>query len=181
VELDKAYRLLSPRLVVLITTKGRDGTIDVAPFSFAGPLSFDEPLVYFAVGRGGKTTERNVREIPEFVMNVVGEEFAEQAVKCERKPEDGDKFKAYGLHTVKSKEVSVPGVQECKIRLECKVKDIIDIKGSDHLLVVGRVVHAHCEELAGDMPVLDKIKPLMHVSGGEFRKLGERMFVKRVR
>ena len=58
---NKAYKLLSPRIVILVTTVDEKGRINAAPYSFCGPLEFSPPLVYFAA-RPFQDTYKNIRK-----------------------------------------------------------------------------------------------------------------------
>ncbi len=41
---ERALWLLSPRLVVLVTTMNKEGKVNAAPYSFVGPVSINPPL-----------------------------------------------------------------------------------------------------------------------------------------
>jgi flavin reductase (DIM6/NTAB) family NADH-FMN oxidoreductase RutF len=178
VPLDKSIKVLSPRITFLITSIDEKGSTNAAPFSWVNGISMNPPMLYIGVMTGNKGTLPNIRTKREFVANLVSEEFAEKAVMCEMKSED--KMKQSGLSLIDSEAVSVPGIKEAKVRLECKLVKLIDIEGADHVLVIGEVVNAFCEYLTDkDLPELDKIKPLMHVSGEEFRGVGKEINLKR--
>ncbi len=175
---DKSTKLLSPRITFLVTTVDEKGEVNVAPFSWVNAISMNPPMLFVGIGRKNKGTLPNIEERKEFVANLVSEDFAEKAIMCEMKCED--KLKESGLNLVDSEAVSVPGIKEAKIRLECKFIKTIDVEGADHLLVVGEVVSAFCESVTdNDNPDMDKIKPLMHISGEEFRSVGENIRLKR--
>ena len=72
-----------------------------------------------------------------------------------------------------SKEIKVPRIKESKAVLECKVTRFLEYDG-DHIILVGRVVHAEAEEGG-----LDEINPLLHDSGEKFRNVGKEIILKR--
>ena len=169
--------LISPRVVALITTMDNLGKANAAPFSFVGPLSFDPPLVYFAIGPG-KRTLKNVLETKEFVMNIVSESFGQKAVNCAlRADEYVDKMKKSGLETKRSKHVKPPSIKGSPVILECQVTEFIEPKESDHVVVVGKVVHAECAKTKDGHPDIKDI--LMHIGKDSYTVAGKEITLKR--
>jgi len=178
---EKALWLLSPRLTVLVTTMSKGGKVNAAPFSFVGPISIEPPLCYVSVGKANKDTEAFARETKQFVINLVSETFAQQAINCEAKlPRGTNELEVFGLHMRPSKKVAVPSVKEAPATVECELTEVIDPKDSDHLLLIGRVVAGTCMYLREQAkPDLDAMKLIMHVAKEHFRKVGERVDYKR--
>ncbi len=169
-----AIRLIYPRLTVLVTTIDDKGNINAAPYSWIVPVSFDPPLVSIGIGSKEKHTYINAKRSGEFVVNVVSEDFAQQAVNCEEKHIPGDDLlKKNRLYAIPSEKVDVPKVKESRAVLECRVKDFVEIEGSDHVLLIGEVVAA---QSAGD---IDDIRPLLHCSGDRFRSVGKEIILER--
>lgn len=178
--LSRAMRLISPRLTVLVNTVDKRGNLNSAPYSWVYPLSFNPPLIGIGIGGKHKHTYLNAKETGEFVVCVVSEDFAQQAVNCEERHEPGENLlEKNGLHAEESEKVSVPRVKESRAVLECKVKNFLEF-GGDHLILVGEVVHVEAEAENGN-PNLDRIKPLLHVSGEKFRAVGREILLKRFR
>ena len=90
----EAYKLLVstvvPRPIALATTVDRDGRVNAAPFSFFNAVSSRPPVVVLGISPGEsasyddgyKDTERNIRDIGEFVVNLVDEAIAERMNLC---------------------------------------------------------------------------------------------------
>lgn len=176
IPLNDAVRLISPRIIALITTIDSNGNVNGAPYSFVAPVSFNPPLVYVGIGGKYKHTYINAKATGEFVINIVSEDFGQQAVNCEARHKPGeDLLKKNGLGISPSQKVKPPRVKESGAVLECKVKDMIEIPGSDHILMIGEIVTA---ESAGG---LDEIKPLLHEGGSRFRSVGKGITLKRSR
>jgi flavin reductase (DIM6/NTAB) family NADH-FMN oxidoreductase RutF len=174
VPLSKSVRLISPRLTVLINTVDEKGELNSSPYSWIFPLSFNPPLIGVGIGGKHKLSYINSKKTGEFVVCVVSEDFGQQAVNCEKSHNPGDKlWEKHGLHVKKSKEVKVPRIREAKVILECKVTQFLEYDG-DHIILVGRVVHAEAEEGG-----LDEINPLLHDSGEKFRNVGKEIILKR--
>lgn len=179
IPLTKAVKLISPRVTVLVNTLDRYGNLNSAPYSWVYPLSFNPPLIGIGIGGKNKHTYINSKDLGEFVVCVVSEDFAQQAVNCEEKhkPEE-NLLEKNGLHAEASKKVKVPRVKESKAVLECKTKAFLEY-GGDHLILVGEVVYAEAEAINNEIN-LDSIKPLLHVSGEKFRAVGKEIILKRL-
>lgn len=173
---EKALWLLSPRITALVTTMGKNGKVNAAPYSFVGPLSISPPMCYVSVGHG-KDTEAFARETHEFVINLVSRDFAQRAVNCEAKlPRGESELEKFGLHEKKSSLVSVPSIKEAHAVLECRLTEIIEPRKSDHVLLVGRVLGGKCDfEREEHKPDLGKLNLVMHVGGSHFREVGGRI------
>jgi flavin reductase (DIM6/NTAB) family NADH-FMN oxidoreductase RutF len=174
ISLSESVKLISPRLTVLVNTLDEKGGLNSSPYSWIYPLSFDPPLIGVGIGGKHKLSYVNSKRTGEFVVCVVSVDFGEQAVSCEETHEPGDKlWEKHGLHTQESEKVKVPRIRESRAVLECKVTQFLEYDG-DHVILVGKVVYA--EALEGD---LDEINPLLHDSGVEFRKVGNKIILKR--
>ena len=71
------HSCIIPRPIGWITTLGRDGVVNLAPFSFFNGVLSSPPMVMFCCsapfggGRAAKDTLINVEETGEFVVNMV--------------------------------------------------------------------------------------------------------------
>ena len=82
---ERAYTLLAslvtPRPIAWVTTLGPDGVVNLAPFSFFNLLGANPPILGFCPGDRddgtSKDTARNIRQMHEFVVNLVDEATAE--------------------------------------------------------------------------------------------------------
>jgi len=178
VPLNKVTRLISPRIVVLVTTVDKEGRINAAPYSFFGTFSFDPPMLYIGV-RSFQHTYQNIKNTGEFVINIVGEDFSQQAVDCEKRyPIGVNELEKVGLHWYDSEIVKAPRVKEAKVHLECKFVKEIDV--GDHIIIVGEIVAADAEGLKDDYtPDLMKLKTIMHMTGEYFYSVGEEIKLER--
>ena len=175
IPLSKSVRLISPRLTVLVNTLDEEGELNSSPYSWIFPLSFDPPLIGVGIGSKHKLSYINSKRTGEFVVCVVSVDFGPQAVNCEESHKHGDKlWEKQGLHAEKSEKVDVPRIREAKAILECKVDRFIELEG-DHVILVGKVLHAESEE------GLDDINPILHDSGEKFRSIGKEIILKRRR
>jgi len=152
---------LFPRIVVLITTTNKKGKPNVMTASFVMPLSFDPKYVAFAIG-GDRLTFKNLREVPEFGLNILKENMKKEAEICgSYSGVEKNKFELANLVVEDSKFIRPPLIKYCPISFECKVEEMK--KFGDHYLVVGKVVNEKIREI--------DFRPLLHKAKGEFPKI----------
>jgi len=149
-----SYRLMAslvtPRPIGWISTMGKDGSVNLAPFSFYNAVSGRPPTLLISLSpREGveKDTLRNCRETGEFAASVVDASLAEKMNETARNcPYGVNEFELAGLTQAPSVEIKPPWVAEAKAAMEAKVTQIIPIEGSTSVMILGRVVHFHLRE-----------------------------------
>lgn len=178
------YRLLlstvAPRPIAWVSTRSKDGSHNLAPFSFFQALCGTPPLVMLSIGKrkgAPKDTLRNVQETGEFVINLVPETLAEQmnVTSGEYGPEV-DEIALARLTPVSAHVVSVPRVAESPVNVECKLSQIVPVDGSDYFIVVGQIVMWHVAEglLAPDGLIdIARVRPVARLARDEYVKFGE--------
>tara|TARA_Y100000310_G_scaffold324064_1_gene385441 strand:- start:48 stop:578 length:531 start_codon:yes stop_codon:yes gene_type:complete len=173
IPLEKAARLIYPRLTVLVTTKSSEGKNNAAPYSWIAPVSFKPPMVYLGIQRRETLTIKNMRETKEFVVNIVTKDWAKKAIYCGNK--DENKIENSGLEFKESKIVKAPTVKDTKIALECKLHEIIETEKVDHYIVIGEIVNAEKD------PEIKDDEITLHKSGSTFVTPGTEFEVERKR
>ena len=145
------YKLLSstitPRPIAWVSTIGRDGTLNAAPFSFFNVFGEDPPVLAFAINSRSiddlKDTGNNVRFQQEFVVNLVSEELLEQMnITAIEFGSDVNEFVEAGLTPAPSTKVRTPRIAESPVSLECRLMMIIEL-GMARSLVLGEVLSMH--------------------------------------
>ncbi|MDA8048698.1 MAG: flavin reductase family protein [Rhodospirillales bacterium] len=159
---ENRYKLLVstvvPRPIAWVVTLDLEGRVNAAPFSFFNAVSQDPPVVVIGIGGRGpgrsKDTAVNIRNRPEFVVNLVNadEAAAMNVTAIEWEPEVRELEEA-GLTTIPSVKVKPPRIAESPVALEC-VKHVTVELGIDRSVVFGRVVAMHVRDDA----VLDAAK-----------------------
>jgi flavin reductase (DIM6/NTAB) family NADH-FMN oxidoreductase RutF len=155
-----AYKLLAatimPRPIAWIVTRGRDGGLNAAPFSFFNAMGSAPPTI--AVGilavpdRGFKDTARNILETGEFVVNLVPERLVQAMnVTAVDAPAGIDELELAELATVPSSRVRPPRIAESPVAFECVSLSSV-VTGPGQVAVIGRVLTVHVE----DCYVLDR-------------------------
>ena len=96
-----------------------------------------------------KHTLENLKEVPEVVINIVDYNMVQQVSlsSCEY-PKEVNEFEKSGLTPESAVMVTPPLVKESKIKLECKVNQIIPLgtEGGAGNLVVAEVLMMHIDE-----------------------------------
>ena len=169
IDIRNFWKLMSPRLTVLITTVDAKGKPDVSPFSFVSPVSFDPPLLMVAIGIN-KHSYWNLMRKREFVVNIPTEKMLEKVwIAGEKWDEEVSKIERAGLQTEKSEKVGPPRLSECVAHIECYLDDAK--KYGDHVIIIGRVVAVGVNEDFVDEDgrlKVDLVRPPLHVSENVF-------------
>lgn len=180
------YKLLIgsiiPRPIAFVTSMSKEGTLNGAPFSYFNIVSANPPMISLAIQRNQgerKDTARNIIESKEFVVHIVDEQNVEKVNKTAANlpPEDSEIERAQ-LTPVESVKISVPGVKEAKIRMECLLEQSLELGGSDAPgcdLIIGKVVQFHITE---DIYENGRINPgglgaVSRLAGNDYAKIGE--------
>ncbi|POO57617.1 flavin reductase family protein [Agrobacterium rosae] len=148
---DPFKAIVSPRPIGWIGSKGREGSLNLAPYSFFNAVSDTPKLIMFS-SSGHKHSVRNVEESGVFTANLVSRNLVEQMNASSAPVEYGmNEFEIAGLTAKQGELVDAPYVAEAFAALECRVTQIIrpiDINGveSESWVVFGQVVGIHISE-----------------------------------
>ncbi len=139
-----------PRPIALVSTISADGAVNLAPFSFANAVCANPPAVMFSpanLGDGSaKDTVRNLREVGEFVFNVVPHDMKDAMNETSAPyPPGVSEFEATGLTPLPSRFVRPPRVAESPVQMECKLLQIVPIGEGPYggNVCIGEVVCFH--------------------------------------
>ena len=186
------YKLLSgsviPRPVAFVTTQDKDGNLNAAPFSFFNVVCSAPPMIMISTARSQgkrKDTSLNIEETGSFVVHITDEMTVEQINKTAA-PIDRtlNELERTQLTCVKSEVVPVPGVEQAKIRMECKLNQIVTLgdaqEGSD--LIIGEVVMYHIDEAVYfDDSKIDAqaLAPVARLAGNDYAALVQSFTINR--
>jgi len=167
--MEEFWKILAPRITVLVTTMDAKGKADVSPFSFVSPVSFNPPLLMIAVG-ANKHSYWSIMQKKEFVINIPTENMLEKIwIAGGKWDKEVSKIERAGLKTEPSEKVGPPRLSECVASLECYVEDAK--KYGDHIIIVARVIKVHVKEEFVDEEgrlKVDLVRPPLHVSDNLF-------------
>ncbi len=149
--------LVAPRPIAWVSSLGRDGARNLAPFSFFGAFSFDPPTIGLGPGsRQGvnKDSLHNIKATGEFVVNLVNRRLAETANACsgEFGPEV-DEWEVAGVEGLASDVVAPMRVAQAPAAFECRVRQVLELGDEDrssNSLVVAWIVRIHVDDEAID-------------------------------
>lgn len=114
-------RLLGFTPVILITTVGKDGSVNAAPHGWVTVVDYDPPQLLFSVNIR-HDTYRNVIETKEFVVNIPGADMIREIwVTQKRFPYGTNELEEANLTAFPSEKVKPPRIKECKAHIECRV------------------------------------------------------------
>ena len=145
---DPFNALVAPRPIGWISSRSRDGVLNLAPYSFFNAFNYKPPLVGFA-SIGYKDSVRNIEETGEFGWNLATRPLAEAMNQsCAAVGPEVDEFQLAGLTPEPSRVIGVPRVKETPVSLECRVSQILRLTGADGTetdtwMVFGEVVGVH--------------------------------------
>ncbi len=163
------WKVMSPRLTVLVTTMDSKGNVDVSPFSFVTPVSFEPPLLMVAMALN-KHAYNDILMKKEFVVNIPTEKLLEKVwIAGGSYDPDVSKIEKAGLAVVKSKKVGPPSLSECVASIECYLEDARKI--GDHVAIIGKIVAMHINEEFVDSEgrlKVDMVRPPLHVADNLF-------------
>ena len=174
---------VAPRPIAFASTVSAEGVVNLSPFSFFNVMSMDPPILVFSPTSRGrdnseKDTLRNVRAVPEVVINLCDYPLVEQlSLASAEYPAGVNEFAKAGLTEAASGQVRPPRVAECPVAFECVVEQIIALgTGPGHgSLVVCRVVQAHVREaiLLDGRPGIDphKYEAVSRLGGDWYSRL----------
>ena len=149
---DPFKAIVAPRPIGWISTRGPEGELNLAPYSFFNAIGENPPMVAFS-STGAKDSATFARE-GEFVWNLATWALREQMNLTSARLERGEsEFEHAGLEPAPSRLVAPPRVAESPCALECRVVHSVqlnDVDGApaDQYLVVGQVIGVHIDEAA---------------------------------
>ena len=151
--IDPFKAVVVPRPIGWISTLGRDGVVNLAPFSFFNAVCEDPPVVMFASGGARsadrrKDSHRNAEETGEFVVNLATYALREAVrISSAAVASDVDEMALAGLERLPSRKVRPPRVAASPVHLECTYYKTVPIEISAaedaSVMVLGRVVGIH--------------------------------------
>ena len=170
-----------PRPIAFVSTISKQGTHNIAPFSYFNGVCSKPPTIMFAPARRGwdgneKDTLANIRDSNQFVVNIVSESFAEQMVKCSTDFDSNvDEFEISGLNAKSSDKVKPPRLLESKVSFECELNQIVEIGKGDAgsgFVVIGTIVLFHIDDdvYKDGHILLDKLEPLGRLAGNKYTR-----------
>jgi flavin reductase (DIM6/NTAB) family NADH-FMN oxidoreductase RutF len=169
---------IGPRPIAFASTMNAAGQANLAPFSFFNVFSANPPILIFSPARSGRTNEtkdtyKNVKELPEVVINVVNFDIVHQMslASSPYSPEISE-FEKAGLTAIPSETIRPFRVAEAPVQFECRVNEVKELgfEGGAGNLIICEVLRMHVrEDLIDEKGLIDQHKiDLVSRMGGDW-------------
>lgn len=167
-----------PRPIAWVSSQGKSGVLNLAPFSFFNAFSADPPIIGLGIGMKRKKLEdrstkfvpkdtlANIIETEEFVVNVVSLPLAEKMnLSSAEFDQSISEFEQTELTPEPSTQIGPPRVREALVSMECRLYQRIELPKSN--IVLGRVVciHVNDEVWDGSGIIHDRLQPIGRLGG----------------
>jgi len=145
--------IVTPRPIGWISTRGNDGSENLAPYSFFNAVAYVPPQVMFASTSakadrdGTKDSVSNIRETGVFCVNIV--EYAMKDVMNRTSgpwPKEVDEFELAEIARTECETIACSRVAAAPASLECRLTDIVTLRGEANYLVLGEVIGVHMRD-----------------------------------
>ncbi len=145
--------IIAPRPIGWISTRSADGIDNLAPYSFFNGVAYQPPQVMFSTTGSkpdrlrGKDTLGNIEQTGVFCVNVVEEEgLQEMNATSAAFPAGTDEFAAGKVTKAACKEITCSRVALAPAALECRMTQVVKLRGDDNFVVFGEVVGVHMRD-----------------------------------
>jgi flavin reductase (DIM6/NTAB) family NADH-FMN oxidoreductase RutF len=180
--------VVTPRPIGWISTRAADGAENLAPYSFFNGVADTPPQVMFSstsakADRGDtKDSVANIRETGVFCVNVV--EYAAREVMNTTSgpwPREVDEFDHAGIRRAECEAIPCSRVADAPASLECRMTQIIALKGVANFLVLGEVVGVHLRDdcLKDGIFDITTYQPLTRLGYRDYSRITEVFSLKR--
>lgn len=145
-----------PRPISWISTVGRDGVFNLAPYALSSVVS-TEPVIFQFCARTETDSWRNAQQTGSFVVNMTSVGLKKAVFESSQKfgPEV-DEFAEVGMTAVPSVVVDAPRVGEAAISFECKTVGE-HVIGSSRM-TLGELVYIHVrDDVVADDGLIDAL------------------------
>ena len=165
---------LYPLPAVLVSC-GNGPESNIITLAWAGTVCSQPPMIGIGV-RPSRHSHQLIKALGEFVVNLPTSDQVGWVDHCGMvSGRDEDKWAACGFTRVSGREVTVPLIAECPVKIECQLRQTVSL--GSHDLFRGEIVAIHMDEEALDEKGRlehSTAEPFAYVNG-EYRRLGERL------
>ena len=124
--------IVVPRPIAFITSKGLNGVINAAPFSYFNVVCTEPHIVSIAIQqRNGKRkdTARNIFESKEFVINICSLNLAKSvSIAGGDFPPEKSEIGLANLSLLPSQKISVPRIANTLVQMECVLDQSVTLE-----------------------------------------------------
>ncbi|MEC8375381.1 MAG: flavin reductase family protein [Pseudomonadota bacterium] len=186
---DPFNAIIAPRPIGWISTRSKEGALNLAPYSFFNALNYTPPIIGFS-SVGDKDSLKNASDTGEFCWNLVSKHLVEAMNETSRPlPRGESEFEAAGLEWASGNVIDAPRVKASLVSMECQVTDIVQLKGAageavNSWFIMGEVVGVHIDKSLIEDGVYNTLKgnPVMRGGGpGDYFGISEDNFFELLR
>jgi flavin reductase (DIM6/NTAB) family NADH-FMN oxidoreductase RutF len=142
--------VVTPRPIGWISTRGADGSENLAPYSFFNAVAYVPPQVMFAStsakeDRGDtKDSISNIRETGFFCVNIVSYALRDvMNLSSGPWPKEIDEFDHAGIERAPCETIPCSRVKTAPANLECRLTQIVRLPGAANFVAFGEVTGIH--------------------------------------
>lgn len=133
---------LAPVPVVLVSC-GEKEKANITTIAWTGIINSEPPLLYVSIRRTRYSYDI-IKERKEFALNIPDIHLIWETDYCgTRSGKEMDKFEVCGFTKEECKSIQAPGIRECPITIECKLKEIKPL--GSHDMFIAEVVGVNCD------------------------------------
>lgn len=134
----KAGNMLNPVPAVMVSVSDGNGKNNIITVAWAGTICTNPPMLSISV-RPERYSYEMIKSTKEFVVNLTTRDLVRACDYCGvTSGRDVDKFEKMKLTPIKLPNVSVPGIKESPVNIECRVKKIEEL--GSHTMFIADVV-----------------------------------------
>ncbi|QOL81151.1 flavin reductase family protein [Pseudooceanicola spongiae] len=174
--------IVTPRPIGWISTRDGNGLDNLAPYSFFNAIADTPPQVMFSSLSSkadrdfGKDSVSNIRDTGVFCVNIV--EFAlrdAMNASSAHLPAGEDEFAHAGLEKAECETINCPRVAAAPAALECRMTQMIELKGDSNILVLGEVTGVYMRDncLIDGIFDITTYKPLSRLGYRDYAAISE--------
>ena len=171
----KAGNMLYPLPAVMVSVSDGNGKNNIITVTWAGTICTNPPMLSISV-RPERYSYEMIKSTKEFVVNLTTKDLVRACDYCGvTSGRDVGKFEKMKLTPIKLPNVSVPGIKESPVNIECRVKKIEELGSHTMFIadVVGVTVDDEYMDENGKFNINDT--GLVMYSHGEYFVMGEKL------
>lgn len=171
----KAGNMLNPVPAVMVSVSDGNGKNNIITVAWAGTICTNPPMLSISV-RPERYSYEMIKSTKEFVVNLTTKDLVRACDYCGvTSGRDVDKYEKMKLTPIKLPNVSVPGIKESPVNIECRVKKIEELGSHTMFIadVVGVTVDDEYMDEKGKFNINDT--GLVMYSHGEYFVMGEKL------
>ena len=171
----KAGNMLNPVPAVMVSVSDGNGKNNIITVAWAGTICTNPPMLSISV-RPERYSYEMIKSTKEFVVNLTTRDLVRACDYCGvTSGRDVDKFEKMKLTPIKLPNVSVPGIKESPVNIECRVKKIEEL--GSHTMFIADVVGVTLDDEYMDEKGKFNINNtgLVMNSHGEYFVMGEKL------